>query len=563
MPLVNPINLSDPPQASVENVGSGVTGGRAGKDYGGSSVRPGQDCYFYYYSSCSRGSSCPFRHEPAALTNETVCTYWKQGNCNKPHCIFRHLEVGNKKRNITACYWETQPSGCSKPHCPFLHQLPKDPVSQALPMHPHPAHTEVHHPKVAPPSAKVVQVGTDSGSIIVNPAKLSSIQQILTKDKVIHNESLAAGQGAAKRLVVAPGATHIARKLVTGGVKARLGGGGIEKIKARLGDRKVPDDGLSSGEEEMLRASAMKTLDLRGRLLKEPVRRVVQQSDTESEDERERDRLALKRLRRKQRKIKERLAEKSEKRKKSKKKRLKSKIVSDRIDPSEDPYLPSASDYSDLDSPASPDPAVISVMSKTDKAGSLRSDLMLSKGNRIQSAKERLGGRNPYSDDEEDRMERERMRLERKVGDRERSSYAAKILGDLKRSRETGFGANIVKEKKKKLYKSDDEIKLLKKPLKRKSLKDSSPKPKKVKKSKESKLSKLIESSKKRKITEITSNDDYIQDLSDENENVTTVGPSPVKRKVKVNSKGNSSLDTSKDVSVGDVMKELDDFINE
>ena len=54
-----------------------------------------------------RGESCPFRHETAALTNETVnleglgskllkyvkvCTYWLAGECTKPHCIFRHLE---------------------------------------------------------------------------------------------------------------------------------------------------------------------------------------------------------------------------------------------------------------------------------------------------------------------------------------------------------------------------------------------------------------------------------------------------------------------------------------
>ena len=43
----------------------------------GVAVMPGQDCYFYYYSTCAKGHSCPFRHEPAALTNETVCTYWK------------------------------------------------------------------------------------------------------------------------------------------------------------------------------------------------------------------------------------------------------------------------------------------------------------------------------------------------------------------------------------------------------------------------------------------------------------------------------------------------------
>ena len=30
-----------------------------------------------------------------------------------------------RKRNVTKCYWETQPQGCAKPHCPFLHQYPK------------------------------------------------------------------------------------------------------------------------------------------------------------------------------------------------------------------------------------------------------------------------------------------------------------------------------------------------------------------------------------------------------------------------------------------------------
>ena len=39
------------------------------------------DCYFYYYSSCAKGSSCPYRHEPTALAQEVVCTFWRQGTC--------------------------------------------------------------------------------------------------------------------------------------------------------------------------------------------------------------------------------------------------------------------------------------------------------------------------------------------------------------------------------------------------------------------------------------------------------------------------------------------------
>jgi Zinc-finger containing family len=31
-----------------------------------------QDCYFYYYSTCRKGNTCIFRHEPAALGHEEV-----------------------------------------------------------------------------------------------------------------------------------------------------------------------------------------------------------------------------------------------------------------------------------------------------------------------------------------------------------------------------------------------------------------------------------------------------------------------------------------------------------
>lgn len=31
-----------------------------------------QDCYFFYYSSCKKGNTCAFRHEPAALGHEEV-----------------------------------------------------------------------------------------------------------------------------------------------------------------------------------------------------------------------------------------------------------------------------------------------------------------------------------------------------------------------------------------------------------------------------------------------------------------------------------------------------------
>ncbi|XP_071453168.1 zinc finger CCCH domain-containing protein 11A-like [Hetaerina americana] len=87
--------------------------------------RKNDDCYFYYYSTCMKGDSCAFRHEPVALGNETMCTFWQQGKCVKPHCTYRHMELRKNRKQIP-CYWENQPSGCRKPHCPFMHTTPKD-----------------------------------------------------------------------------------------------------------------------------------------------------------------------------------------------------------------------------------------------------------------------------------------------------------------------------------------------------------------------------------------------------------------------------------------------------
>ncbi|XP_074096203.1 uncharacterized protein LOC141525555 isoform X2 [Cotesia typhae] len=88
-----------------------------------------QDCYFYYYSTCTKGDSCHFRHEPSALGIEVMCTYWQQGNCMNEHCNFRHMELKKNRKSIP-CYWESQRGGCKKPHCPFLHTLDRPAPSE-------------------------------------------------------------------------------------------------------------------------------------------------------------------------------------------------------------------------------------------------------------------------------------------------------------------------------------------------------------------------------------------------------------------------------------------------
>ncbi|KAM9799310.1 zinc finger CCCH domain-containing protein 11A isoform X2 [Syngnathus typhle] len=84
----------------------------------------GDDCYFFYYSTCHKGDSCPFRHCEAAMGNETVCNLWQEGRCFRNVCKFRHMEITKKRKEIP-CYWESHPAGCQKPHCAFFHEKPR------------------------------------------------------------------------------------------------------------------------------------------------------------------------------------------------------------------------------------------------------------------------------------------------------------------------------------------------------------------------------------------------------------------------------------------------------
>ncbi|XP_066456408.1 zinc finger CCCH domain-containing protein 11A-like isoform X2 [Eleutherodactylus coqui] len=80
----------------------------------------GDDCYFFFYSTCTKGDGCAFRHCEAALGNEMVCTLWQEGRCFRQICKFRHMEI-DKKRSEIPCYWENQMSGCQKANCAFHH----------------------------------------------------------------------------------------------------------------------------------------------------------------------------------------------------------------------------------------------------------------------------------------------------------------------------------------------------------------------------------------------------------------------------------------------------------
>ncbi|XP_067863727.1 zinc finger CCCH domain-containing protein 11A isoform X2 [Heptranchias perlo] len=87
-------------------------------------TQQGDDCYFYFYSTCAKGDNCLFRHCEAALGSETICTLWQEGRCFRQVCKFRHMEI-DKRRSEIPCYWEKQPTGCTKLNCAFRHSKPR------------------------------------------------------------------------------------------------------------------------------------------------------------------------------------------------------------------------------------------------------------------------------------------------------------------------------------------------------------------------------------------------------------------------------------------------------
>ncbi|XP_061717294.1 zinc finger CCCH domain-containing protein 11A-like [Cydia pomonella] len=127
------------------------------------SPRKFNDCYFYYYSTCTKGDNCVFRHEPSALGCETMCTAWQQGKCMDKRCKLRHMELRKNRKQIP-CYWENQPGGCRKKHCPFMHKNPDARTDGIAPSQPVPQQPIAGQPvagasESAEPAAPPLSVG--------------------------------------------------------------------------------------------------------------------------------------------------------------------------------------------------------------------------------------------------------------------------------------------------------------------------------------------------------------------------------------------------------------------
>ncbi|KAM6998174.1 zinc finger CCCH domain-containing protein 11A [Passerculus sandwichensis] len=141
----------------------------------------GDDCYFYFYSTCNKGDSCSFRHCEAALGSETVCTLWQEGRCFRNICRFRHMEI-DKKRSEIACYWENQPGGCQKHNCAFHHTKGRYVDGLFLP----PSKTTLASPpEAAEDEVKLVQLQQNKLSVQSNPSpQLRGVMKVENSENV-------------------------------------------------------------------------------------------------------------------------------------------------------------------------------------------------------------------------------------------------------------------------------------------------------------------------------------------------------------------------------------------
>lgn len=126
------------------------------------------DCYFFYYSTCKKGSNCEYRHEPAALGHEETCKLWQEGKCYNRTCTMRHMKI-EKPRSATPCFWEDQPGGCRKPHCVFQHKAPKPQQQQQVPAS-HPATTSSMMPQQVAQAQAQAAAGGAAGAAATTAA---------------------------------------------------------------------------------------------------------------------------------------------------------------------------------------------------------------------------------------------------------------------------------------------------------------------------------------------------------------------------------------------------------
>ncbi|CAF1267867.1 unnamed protein product [Adineta steineri] len=82
------------------------------------------DCFFFLTSSCAKGHTCTYRHNPSVIACNVMCPAWLRGACTDPACSLRHSFIQRPAppvNNGITCAYENSPTGCLNPNCTFFH----------------------------------------------------------------------------------------------------------------------------------------------------------------------------------------------------------------------------------------------------------------------------------------------------------------------------------------------------------------------------------------------------------------------------------------------------------
>jgi cleavage and polyadenylation specificity factor subunit 4 len=87
---------------------------------------PGEICKFFLKGTCTKGTSCPFKH--SKVDKAVVCKHWLRGLCKKgDFCEFLHEYDLSK---MPECYFYAKYGECSNPECLYLHIKPEDKMKE-------------------------------------------------------------------------------------------------------------------------------------------------------------------------------------------------------------------------------------------------------------------------------------------------------------------------------------------------------------------------------------------------------------------------------------------------
>eukprot|EP00239_Pterosperma_sp_CCMP1384_P006397 CAMPEP_0197856286 /NCGR_PEP_ID=MMETSP1438-20131217/28292_1 /TAXON_ID=1461541 /ORGANISM="Pterosperma sp., Strain CCMP1384" /LENGTH=309 /DNA_ID=CAMNT_0043471695 /DNA_START=505 /DNA_END=1431 /DNA_ORIENTATION=- len=138
-----------------------------------------EDCYYFFFKTCTKGANCEFRHSDAAKERWTVCRYWVGGYCGTGNdCVYRHPSRADMSWSWTPNPAETvctffKRGTCTKgAACPFVHPASNESASES--QQDSGSMTMMQQPQV--PQFGFTPQGTSFASPVSQPSPFARVQ---------------------------------------------------------------------------------------------------------------------------------------------------------------------------------------------------------------------------------------------------------------------------------------------------------------------------------------------------------------------------------------------------